>query len=64
MANPKLETYQDSRGEWRWRVIARNGNITADGSEGYAEARKAKAGARSTLRTLAKAFGYVLTVGS
>jgi len=31
----KVEIYGDRHGEWRWRVIASNGNIVADGGEGY-----------------------------
>lgn len=31
----KTETYQDKDGQWRWRAIAVNGNIVADGGEGY-----------------------------
>jgi uncharacterized protein YegP (UPF0339 family) len=27
--------YKDSRGEWRWRLRASNGNILADSGEGY-----------------------------
>lgn len=34
MAN-KVEYYKDWENEWRWRVIADNGNIIADSSEGY-----------------------------
>ena len=30
-----LEFFLDQNEEWRWRVIARNGNIVADSSEGY-----------------------------
>lgn len=27
--------YQDTRGEWRWRVVAGNNKIIADSGEGY-----------------------------
>ncbi len=27
--------YKDSRGEWRWRLEAANGNTLADSGEGY-----------------------------
>lgn len=30
-----FSVYKDARGEWRWRLKHRNGNIIADGSEGY-----------------------------
>lgn len=29
------EVYEDSAGEWRWRLVSRNGNIIADSGEGY-----------------------------
>jgi uncharacterized protein YegP (UPF0339 family) len=34
-----FETYEDNRGEYRWRLVHANGNIIADGGEGYAEQR-------------------------
>ncbi|MCD2199462.1 DUF1508 domain-containing protein [Halobacterium sp. KA-4] len=30
-----FEVYEDAGGEWRWRLRHRNGNIIADGGEGY-----------------------------
>lgn len=27
--------YKDAKGEWRWRVTHRNGNIVAESGEGY-----------------------------
>ena len=30
-----FEVYQDGAGEWRWRLVHRNGNILADSGEGY-----------------------------
>jgi uncharacterized protein YegP (UPF0339 family) len=30
-----VEMYQDSGGEWRWRVVADNGKVVADSGEGY-----------------------------
>lgn len=35
--NPRIETYQDSAGAYRWRFRAKNGLIVADGAEGYAK---------------------------
>lgn len=32
----KALIYRDRRGEWRWRLTARNGRVIADGGEGYA----------------------------
>lgn len=31
----KFHIYRDTRGEWRWRLKARNGRIVADSGEGY-----------------------------
>ena len=31
----QFEIYKDSRGEWRWRYVAANGNKMANGGEGY-----------------------------
>jgi len=35
----KFLIYKDSKKEWRWSLIARNGRIIADGSEGYKRRR-------------------------
>lgn len=32
-----IHVYRDLRGEWRWRLVAANGRILADGSEGYVD---------------------------
>lgn len=31
----KLTIYRDRRGQWRWRIKARNGRIIAESGEGY-----------------------------
>jgi len=31
----KYEMYRDTRGEWRWRLKAANGQIIATSGEGY-----------------------------
>ena len=31
----KFQYYRDSRGEWRWRLVAVNGRIIGVSSEGY-----------------------------
>ncbi len=36
-----FEVYEDAGGEWRWRLRHRNGNIIADGGEGYSSRTKA-----------------------
>jgi uncharacterized protein YegP (UPF0339 family) len=37
-----FEVYEDSAGEWRWRLRHRNGEIMGDSGEGYAERNKAQ----------------------
>lgn len=31
----KAQVYRDKAGDWRWRVLADNGNVLADGGQGY-----------------------------
>lgn len=31
----KFELYKDKAGEWRWRLVAKNGKTIADSGEGY-----------------------------
>jgi len=50
----KFTVYKDAKGEWRWRLKARNGNIVADSGEGYARkggAVTAVSKLRSNLKT-------------
>ena len=42
-----FEVYEDRAEEWRWRLRHRNGNIIADGGEGYASKQKATQGLES-----------------
>ena len=42
-----FELYEDNAEKWRWRLVHDNGNIIADGSEGYASAQKAEQGLES-----------------
>lgn len=45
----KFHIYQDRKGEWRWRLKARNGRIVADSGEGYVKQGNAY---RAVLRML------------
>jgi len=45
-----FEVYEDAEGKYRWRLEHDNGNIIADGSEGYASRQKAKQGLESVRR--------------
>ena len=57
-AKPVFEVYQDRGEEWRWRLVASNGNIVADSAEGYASKQGAKRGIES-VRTHAPAATVV-----
>jgi amphi-Trp domain-containing protein len=45
-----FELYADSADEWRWRLRHDNGNIIADGGEGYSDKRDAASGIESVQR--------------
>ncbi len=40
----KFQLYKDRKGEYRWRLRASNGEIIADGNEGYSSKDSAKHG--------------------
>jgi len=42
-----FELFEDQSGQYRWRLVHSNGNIIADGGEGYATKQKAKQGIES-----------------
>jgi uncharacterized protein YegP (UPF0339 family) len=41
MAKTKFEVYKDSKGQYRWRLLAQNGEPVASGGEGFVEKRTA-----------------------
>jgi len=43
----KFELYKDAKGEFRWRLVATNGQTIATGGEGYKSKESAKAGIES-----------------
>jgi uncharacterized protein len=43
----KFQIYKDSKGEFRWRLVASNGQAIASGGEGYKSKDSAKAGIES-----------------
>jgi len=45
-----FELYEDTAGEWRWRLRHRNGNIIADSGEGYSSRSAAEDGINSVKR--------------
>jgi amphi-Trp domain-containing protein len=48
--------YEDNAGEYRWRLRHDNGNIIADGGEGYASKQKAEQGLESVKENAAGAY--------
>ncbi|GGL44623.1 hypothetical protein GCM10009037_30040 [Halarchaeum grantii] len=49
--NATFELYRDAADEWRWRLVATNGNIIADSGEGYRSKQGAERGIASVKRT-------------
>lgn len=45
------QVYKDARGEYRWRVTHKNGNIIADGGQGYSRAIDARRAFRNMLNS-------------
>ena len=43
----KFELYRDAKGEFRWRLVASNGQTIATAGEGYKSKGSAKAGIES-----------------
>lgn len=50
MSDATFELYEDRAGEWRWRLVHDNGNIIANGGQGYSSKRRAREGIRSVKR--------------
>lgn len=45
----KVDIYKDQAGEWRWRLIAGNGQTVASSGEGFTRRWSAKRSARKAL---------------
>jgi uncharacterized protein YegP (UPF0339 family) len=54
----KIIVYEDLRGEVRWRLVASNGRILADGAEGYLDATNV----RDALEKIVAAFEDGITI--
>ena len=46
-----FEVFRDNAGEWRWRLVASNGNIIADSGEGYQSKQGVERGIESVRRS-------------
>jgi uncharacterized protein YegP (UPF0339 family) len=51
----KFHTYLDRHSEWRWRLIAGNGEIVADSAEGYSSLDAVRQAARRVKDNAARA---------
>jgi len=49
-----FEVYEDAGGAWRWRLVHQNGNILADGGQGYASRTGARDGIESVREAVAE----------
>ena len=47
VSRSSFEIYRDNGDQWRWRLIASNGNIIAASGEGYTSKQGAKRGIES-----------------
>jgi uncharacterized protein YegP (UPF0339 family) len=57
MTTASIEIYKDDTGEHRWRLVARNGRILANG-EGY----KRPSGAEKAARTIREAMATAIII--
>ena len=51
----KFELYTDAKKEFRWRLVASNGQTIATGGEGYTSKESAKAGIESVKKNASTA---------
>lgn len=49
---PTMDIYEDARGDWRWRLKARNGRVIADSAEGYVSRTNARRAAETVRDTM------------
>lgn len=57
----KFEIYKDKKGEYRWRLKARNGRITGTSGEGYKRRSTAFSAANSIIREIT-IYGFSVKV--
>ncbi|HKP90627.1 MAG TPA: YegP family protein [Thermoleophilaceae bacterium] len=55
MAEPRYETYKDSGGNYRWRLIAPNGRKVASSGESFSSQTAAKRAVQTAKRHASKA---------
>jgi amphi-Trp domain-containing protein len=47
-----FEVFEDSAEQWRWRLVHDNGNVIADGGQGYSSKQKCRQGLRSVKKNV------------
>ena len=62
MESAEFEVYQDSAGEWRWRLKASNDEVVADSAEGYTRQGDASRAAER-VQQLAGSAGFKVVPG-
>jgi len=50
-----FRVYEDAAGEWRWRLVHDNGNVIAEGGQGYTTKRRALSGIESVKENVPEA---------
>jgi uncharacterized protein YegP (UPF0339 family) len=54
--------YQDNKGKWRWRLLARNKKIVADGAEGYSSKANVVRAVKRFMAMMGKAEKFAVSV--
>jgi uncharacterized protein YegP (UPF0339 family) len=49
-SSDRIEIYKDKVGEWRWRALAGNGEVIANGGEGFSRKWSARRAARRAMK--------------
>lgn len=55
MKRARFDVYQDTAGQWRWRLLAANGRVVADSGESYTRLRDAERAVIAALKATASA---------
>jgi hypothetical protein len=52
---PRITVYRGADAQWYWRLVAANGNVQADGAEGYTRRASAQRAVKAAQRAMARA---------
>lgn len=56
----KFSIYADLQGQWRWRLLAKNGKVVADGAEGYASKSNVVKAVRRFMKQMVNADRFLV----